>query len=465
MKKILAGFLIGIFAGALILYFVNQKWPINNLINKKKDADIKVTSFDGSGFSSVTSKLEKGGDLFAYLNTTKITNTIEKSINTLKDTINSSENISEVKKKENEKWFSFISRLLNDSGLLETSGIGISSKEIEKGLTRSRFVIQHNPGEGDGLIWNLAGKSPGDLGSLDMLPENTVFSSFSDFNYFKLWSWIKDQAERSGDDKIRFGITSMEKDLKNMGIDLSKLLKSINGNSGFIITLDSKKKGKFPIGEKNVEFPEPAFAFVFETGDDSIFELLSKKIPDVDIKKDKGRKTISIKAPKMPFTFSPVIIQSNNLLIIASTISVVEKILNNDEDSVLKNSEEFKILSAGIPDTGNGFTFLSSSLFKEIIRVQKKLNAGKKEDDKGMDFLKKLGLDLDKISMFRVTSRTEEGYIVTTNSTIKTEMLMILPVATAGGIISAIIIPKIMKKTPGESIQEEQSQNLPSQEL
>lgn len=466
MKKILAGFLIGIFAGVLILYFVNEKWPIDNILKKNETTGIKITSSDGSGFSSVTSKLEKGGDLFAYLNTSKITDTIEKSLNTLKDTINSSENISEVKKKENEKWFSFMSRLLNDSGLLEISGIGISSKEYEKGITRSRFIIQHDPGKGEGLIWNITGRSEGDMSSLDMLPDNTVFSSFSDFDYFKLWSWVKDQAERSGDDKIRFGITSMEKDLINMGIDLSTLLKSINGDSGMILTLDHGSKKKFPIAGKDIEFPDPAIALVFETKDDSIFKLLSSRIPEAKVEEINGRNTVLIKVPEMPFTFSPRLIQSNNMLIIASNSVIADKIFNSDSDTGIKSTGEFKMLFKGMPDSGNAFTFISSSFFKEIMQIQQKLNRGGDEaQKKSKDILNKLGISFDNLSMMRITSKTDEGYMITTNTTIKTELLMMLPVVTAGGVIAAIMIPRVMKNKIRKVNPEAQSQNLPSREL
>ncbi len=466
MKKILAGFLIGMFAGVLILYFVNQKWPLNEIFNKKKNANIMVTSSDESGFASITSKLEQEGDLFAYLNTTKIANTINKSLNTLKDTINSSENISDVKKKENEKWFSFISRLLSDSGLLQISGIGISSKEYEKGITRSKFVIQHDPGNGSGLIWNILGRSQGDLGSIDMLPDSTVFSSFSDFNYFKLWSWIKDQAERSGDDKIRFGVTSMEKDLGNMGIDLSKLLRSLNGDSGMILTLDESSKKKMPIAGKNIEFPDPAIALVFETEDDSIFKLLSSRIPETKVEKIDGRDTVLIKVPEMPFTFSPRIIQSNNVLIIASNSVIAEKIFGESTDPGLKSSKEFKILSKGMPDSGNAFTFMSSSLIKEIMSIQQKLNnSGKETQTKEMDILNKLGLSFNNLSILRITSKTDQGYTITTNSTIKTELLMMMPIVTAGGVIAAIMIPQMMKNKLRKVNPEERSQNLPSREL
>ena len=466
MKKLLSGFLIGIIAGAVIFFFINKQWPVNALFSSGSETPVPDIISDDRSFSSVTSKLEKGGDLFVYLNTQKITDTIEKSLLTLKETIISSENTDADKKKETEKWFGFMHGFLKGSGLFDIAALGVSSRGVQEGLTRSRFVVQHSPGRDNGLIWNLTQKDPGNLDFIGILPENTVLASFVDFNYSMLWKWIKEQAEKSGDDKVRFGVGSVETDLKNLGIDLPAILKSINGNSGFLITLDRDRKIKIPNGGKNVEFPEPSIALVFETADDSIFKLLASRIPDAKIKEEKGTKTIEIKAPPMPFSFSPVILQSNNLLILASTPAIAGKLMNASEKSSLASSTEFKKLSAGIPLSGNGFTFMSAGFFREMMKIQTGLNpVGSGADDKGMEFLKKLGLDLDNLAMFRVTARTDEGYVLTSNSTIGTELLVMVPVVTAGGIVAAMAIPQAMKMKRGTVSPEEQSPTPPSREL
>ncbi|MEN8221900.1 MAG: hypothetical protein ABFR36_01465 [Acidobacteriota bacterium] len=466
MKKILTGFIIGIIAGALILFFVNEKWPISGLFNGDKSAETIPTGTVPTGFSSITSKLEKGGDLFVYLNTSKISASIERSINTLKETITSSEKMQGGQKGEAEKWFTFIKSILKGSGLLEISGIGISSKEYEKGFTRSKFIVQHDPDKGKGLFWNSGSNRSGDLSSLDILTEDTVFASFSDINYNTIWKWIRKQAEQSGDDKIRFGLTSMEKDLKDNGIDLNSLLSSINGETGIIFTMDKTNIKEYPTPDKKIKFPDPGFALVIETANDSIFTLLSKKIPEVKIIEKDGVKSISIKTPKMPFSFSPKIIQAENMLIIASRPEIVESILKGAGDKSIRNSEEFKKLSTGMPDSGNGFTFLSSAFFSEILRIQKEVNPGNVEaQNKGMEFIKKMGLNFDNLSFFRIVRRTDEGYNLTTNSTMKIEMLMMLPAIAAGGVFAAVLIPQLSKSRGRKIIREEQPQTPPSQEL
>ncbi|MCK4889539.1 MAG: hypothetical protein KAS97_06365, partial [Candidatus Aminicenantes bacterium] len=100
------------------------------------------------------------------------------------------------------------------------------------------------------------------------------------------------------------------------------------------------------------------------------------------------------------------------------------------------------------------------------MRIQQKLNTGGSEaQKKEMDILKKLGLSFDNLSMMRITSKTDEGYTITTNTTIKTELLMMLPVVTAGGVIAAIMIPRAMKNKMRKVNPKGQSQNLPSREL
>ncbi len=466
MKKILTSFIIGIIAGAVILFFVNEKCPVSGIFKGDKPVKTESSISNSTEFLSISEKLEKGGDLFAYLNTSKIIDTINRSLNTLKDTITDDEKMDKNRKAEAEKWFKFITGILNKSGLLEISGIGVSSIEVEKGLTRSKFVIQHDPGEGNGLLWNTLGKNTGDLSYLDLLPEETVLSSFSDTNYFMIWKWLKEQAERFGDDKIRFSLTSIEKDLKDNGIDLKSLLGSINGETGIIITMDKENMKEYTAPHKKIKFPDPGVALVISTSNDSIFKLLSEKIPGINVVEKDGVKSIDIKAPKMPFTFAPQIVQSDNMMILGSRPDLIVKILKGSGNKSIRNSEEFKKLSKGMPDSGNGFTYLSSAFFREFMNIQKELSPGDVEaQNKGMEFMKKIGLNFENLSVFRIIQKTSEGYTITTNSTMKMEMMMIMPAVAAGGVIAAVMIPQLIRKRAEGFNRGVQPLTPPSREL
>jgi len=460
MKKTISILFIGIIIGAVILFFINKKCPLNGSNDLKNKIISDQTSTGSNNFESITSKLDSGGDLFFYLNTEKITSAIRKSFYALNESIIAPSKKNGGGKREVNKLFSFVNSLLDDSGLMDIAGIGISAKEFEENLTRTKFVIEHKQGKGNKLIWNFCIRESDNLESIDLLPKETAFASFSDFNYFRLWNWIKRQAEKSEDEKIRLGIGSVEKDLRNNGVDLPTLLKSINGDIGIIITLDRGNMKKIPSENNNSEFPDPAFALIIKTGNESIFKLIASKIPNSEINETKERKSISIKAPKMPFTFSPMIIQSKNLLILASTPDIAEKILNNNIDSGILKTDEFIKLSRGVALSGNGFTFMSSSLMKEIMKIQKNFDTSKyNSNKKGMEILEKLGLNFSNLSMFRVFEKTKTGYTITSNSTIRSELMLMMPVVALGGIVSAIVIPQVIRGKQRNINREEQSRN------
>ena len=76
-----------------------------------------------------------------------------------------------------------------------------------------------------------------------------------------------------------------------------------------------------------------------------------------------------------------------------------------------------------------------------------------------------MGLNFDNLSVLRIIQKTDEGYTVTTNSTMKMEMIMMLPVVTAGGIVAAVMIPQLVKNRQGKFNREVQPQTPPSREL
>jgi hypothetical protein len=41
---------------------------------------------------------------------------------------------------------------VNDSGIQDATGLGLSSVEIEPGLYRNKALLHHYPGKGDGFL-------------------------------------------------------------------------------------------------------------------------------------------------------------------------------------------------------------------------------------------------------------------------------------------------------------------------
>ncbi len=446
MKKILIGMLIGIIIGALALFFINKSWPINNLSEKQNHKG--STDSVNREFSNVISELDSGGDLFLFINTKKIMGTFSKLMVNLSESISSSENMSEINREKTKGIFKFLSALFNGSGISDISAVGFSSIEIGKGVFRSKAIINHLPGKNEGLIWNLSNKKNDTLKSIKLLPKKTVYASFADINYLKLWSWIKEQTLKSGIKEIVNGINSVEPALKNSGIDLNTLLNSINGDSGIIVTFDKGKMKSINKSNKQISFPDPAFAIIFETQNESIFNLISEKIKNAEITDKDGMKMVTIKTPPFPITFSPRIIQRGNLLIFSSNFEIAKDIFDSiNGKNNISETEEFKKLSSGMPEAGSGLTFLSSEFFKEIFKIQREMNpSGKSGNPDNMKILKQLGFSLDNLSIIKIIENSESGLRITTKSTIRTDMLMLIPAFASIGIVNAVMLPKMLKK-------------------
>ena len=58
------------------------------------------------------------------------------------------------------KAFGLVTRLIQDSGIEEATGIGMSSIETEPGFYRNKFLLHHYPGQGQGFLWSLWAEHP-----------------------------------------------------------------------------------------------------------------------------------------------------------------------------------------------------------------------------------------------------------------------------------------------------------------
>lgn len=208
----------------------------------------KVKSAVKNSFTEVSAHLDAGGHFYLYASTERIIKAVENFAGKLRDIIETAAK-DDADGQEGLKAFDFVYNMLMHSGITEISGLGISSVAVEKDLNHSKMVLHHYKDKGKGLIWNLTEKAPHELTSLKLLPADTVMASFSDFKPDVIWKWLKDEAAASNIPEVKTGLMSVEPMLQKMGIDLPKLLGSLSGKMGLIISLDSKIKVKFPPGK------------------------------------------------------------------------------------------------------------------------------------------------------------------------------------------------------------------------
>jgi type II secretory pathway pseudopilin PulG len=450
MKKIIISLVIGLLIGALVVFFIFHETTPQ-----------KIESAEKNSFYEVTSKLNLGGNLYFYLSTEQIIKKIEEFAQKMRGIIESQAVKIQARGVNPLQVFDIVFRLFKNNGLMDISGVGLSSIAIEKGLNHSRFVVHHYPDRGEGLIWNLMETRPHEQAELNMLPANTVMAGFTDLKLHYLWKWIKDEAEASDIPELKKGILSLEPMLKSQGIELEKLLDALSGRVGIVFCLDNEKKSRIPMGTVTADIPNPDFALVFSVEDSYLFDLIKKMVPASPDQVEKDEKKIVIPVPALPIPLKPVIWQVENRLFVASNESMVESMMSAEKGGDrLVSSDQFKELSAYMPDKGNSFRFISSRLFQLFMDIrQKAVQAAKTSDEQDRMVREILDLFPKDLSLFEVTQNNRDGLILTVNHKLGFEFIALLPATAVVGMVAAVAIPNLLSaKQKGE--QNETVSNL-----
>jgi len=169
-----------VFSIIMLVGIVSICLLFNGCTSEKPKVDSSTT------FYEVTSKLDQGGNFYLYLSTQKVMNTIQKYIAKIRHMIDG-ELIEDPDLKGNIlKIYDFVSHLFQNCGLVEISGVGMSSIALENKLYHTKLVIHHHKGKGKGLMWKLLRDKPHQLTELKLLPVNTVMAMFFEFNFASL---------------------------------------------------------------------------------------------------------------------------------------------------------------------------------------------------------------------------------------------------------------------------------------
>lgn len=399
----------------------------------------KIKSAVDNSYDEVTSKLDQGGNFYLYVSTERVVKFVEEFGGKLRKIIEAEATRSQPENTEALKIFDFVFGIIKKCGLTEISGIGMSSVAMKNNYNHSKIVLHHYKEEGKGLIWQLCEEKPHDLDGLKLLPADTVLAGFIDFRLNMLWQWIKKEAEASDIPDLKKNVLSLEPLLQSQGIQLDKLLDSLSGRMGYLLTLDSEKKFTIPIEQTPLEIPEPGVALVFFVKDDTFFNLLQSKLPFAQKSEEEGIKKLIIPVPPMPMPLKPEIVQTDDMLILASSPSITEAMLAARKNgNGLVTTQEFKDLSAHIPLKGNGFDFIGSRLLHNIMDIQKKAMevSGEIKDE---DIAAKQLFDMlpKDMAMFGVLQNSDEGLVYSINHAMNLELLALMPT----GVMTALAVP------------------------
>jgi len=406
-----------------------------------------IPSAEKTSFAAVTSRLDKGGSLYLYLGAEKTAQKMQDLAAKIREIVASQATGSQAKKDEILHAFDLVVDFIKKSGLTEISGFGASSVALTKDLNHSKLIAHHYRGNGNGLLWQMWEGEPHPLTALKLLPADTVLAQFSDNRLMTLWQAVQSEAEASGLPKFKQGLESFHQMLEKQGIPLDALLESLDGSSGFLLTLDREKKSTIPAGPMKLEIPEPGLAIVLGVKDNKLFDFIASKLTFAEKSEDGGVRRLRVPALPVPVPLQPEIVQSDNLLILASNPAVTEAIFSaRDRGDGLVATREFKDLAKNIPELGNGFGYRGPRFSQQIMDIQKKAlqaSGAPQEGRKGAAEI--LDMFSKGMTWYGVLQNTDEGLVYTFNHSMALEDIALMSAAGAVGIAAAAIIPKLRR--------------------
>lgn len=410
-------------------------------------------SAEKNSFNEVASQLDAGGNFYLYLSTEQWLDGVSGKVDGWRNLFSEMPGASSSDLKNINKAFNVVTRLIKDSGVEDVSGFGMSSLATEKGFYRTKAMLHHYKGKGDGFLWTMFGDKPHTLDGLDLLPASTAFATFSDLNIGELWTVIQKEVEQSDVPELQKGFRQLPKEFeKATGLNWEKVLGSFGGEVGVVLTLDESKMIPVPLpggGNEPLEVPEPGLMIVAKVNDDTIFNRIdaelkkNKQIAQMVVSADKGKlkmRTVPVPLP-LPIQLRPTIATSDGYLFIATTDALIQEALAvKGGKPGLKSSDEFKHLSKDVPSKGNHFSFISKNFGTTFVKIQQQAMGMKSGVSAAQKEWMQSFMSADKaMSAYTVGANTEEGWLTVGNgnqnpAAILAATTVVLPVAVLAGI-------------------------------
>ena len=410
-------------------------------------------SAEKTSFDQVASHLDAGGNLYLYLSTEQLLEGLATKVGAWQDLVSSIPNL-KVSPGDIGRIFGVVTNLIRDSGIEDVSGFGVSGIAVEPGFYRTKSFLHHYSGKGNGLLWKVGGEKAHALKSLDMLPVNTAFAMFSDLDVRMLWSFIEKHVRDSGFPQADEFLDKLPAEFrKGTGLEWNKVIGSMGGEFGFVLTLDDTRMIPIPVPTTSkLEIPEPGILLAVKVTDDTIFNRIEQALKDtkqnvIEVNEPKLKmRTVPVPLP-LPIQLRPTLAASEGYLFIASSDTLLQQFMavKAGKSPGLKSTDEFKRLAKGVPEEGNSFCFLSQRFGKTIVEIQQHaLEMAAQGNQARGEFLEGLLSRQPAAFSYSVSANTDEGWLSVANGNQHPAAIM-AAAAVVPAVIAAVALPALAR--------------------
>jgi hypothetical protein len=408
-----------------------------------------------NSFNQVAAQLDPGGVFYMYMGTEQFLSGLSGKMGDVRNLLTGLPDMTATDRANVGKIMDVVTGIVKNSGVEEVSGFGASGVEIEKGVYMNKMIVHHYPGRNKGLLWTMFGKEPHALTGLDYMPQNTAMAMWGDVDAAQAWSFLKEQIEAANIPELSKGFNDgLKQAERQLGVSVDKLMDSMGGEVGFVMTLDPSKTQALPTGagQPKLDIPDLAMAIVVKVKDESLFNLLDKLMQanPQTAKTDKdGLKMRTMQLP-LPLPVRPSIALAGDYLFLASTDTMINEMLavKSGKSKSLKTFAEFKKATHGIALEGNSFSYVSPEIRRTIMRIVGTVadwQSANGQADRSADMLEKLMGDKDAFS-FSVASNTKDGWVSQSCSDQHPAMAFLAPMLVAPMAVAAgVALPNLQR--------------------
>ncbi len=415
-----------------------------------------AASPEKANFARVTAQLDQGGSLYLYLSAEQWRAGLSGKVSAGRELLSAIPGLKAENRENLNQAFDILTNLIQQSGIEDVSGFGMSTIARDTNFYHSKLVMHHYPGKTSGFLWHMFGQKPHALEGLNLLPASTALGMFTDLEAPTLWSVIQKQVAESGFPQAKEILNNLPGNFERAtGLKWEQVLASLGGEFGLAVTLDDTKMISITLASNGdpLQIPEPALLLVAKVKDDTLFNRI-----DEALRQNLGQQIVAADKPGLKMRIWPLPLPSpielrltvaaaDGYLFIATSDALIEEALavKAGQHPGLKSTPEFQRLSKDIPARGNSFAFVSRRFGQTVMKIQDQvpdMRAGALTSPLGL-LRSFLGSGEPTVS-YAVAANTGEGWLVVANGNQPPARLLAVAAAVPMSILSAIALPKLV---------------------
>lgn len=416
-------------------------------------APAAITPARQTSFAEVTSQLDPGGSVYAYLSTDQWLAGLSTNISGLRDALQGIPDLSSQDRQQMDRVFDILTDTVRESGIEDLTGVGLSGVQVTPELHRTKLILHHKEGDGQGFLWTMMGEKPHALEGLNLLSKDVALAAFGDCNVKMLWDVVQRELGASGVPELADGIRRWPVLFEQQTqLPWDKVLASLGGEAGVIVTLNDQKKISLPVPGQPVEMSEPGLMLVLKVNDDLIYERIAaqlKKTQMTQFTEEKGLKMAVMPMPlPLPMELNITMASSGGYLFIASSPALVRDALavRDGRKTGLRQTPAFADLMKFLPTEGNHFFYVDRRLSETVMNLQKQSLNSNKAAAGQMQFLQKYFFNRAPNYGMSVSANTPTGWqTVSVGNRDASTAMVAAPAVAATAVGAAMVLPALAK--------------------